>query len=88
MLYTTGSAGITACLYSMIVDGFQSQFAVNHLAHFLRTTSLLPQFEAGKPSRGVVLSSLANRQGDIQSTFNDFSNLQILCYVDYFPKAK
>jgi hypothetical protein len=25
---------------------------------------------------------------DIQSTFNDFSNLQILCYVDYFPKTK
>jgi len=47
------------------VDGFKSQFAVNHLAHFLLTTSLLPEFKAGKPSRVVVVCSLANKRGGV-----------------------
>ena len=39
------------------VDGFESQFGVNHLAHFLLTTSLVSELKAGKPSRVVVVSS-------------------------------
>jgi NAD(P)-dependent dehydrogenase (short-subunit alcohol dehydrogenase family) len=54
-----------ACPYSKTVDGFESQFGVNHLAHFLLTTSLLPELKAGKPSRVVVVSSLANKRGGI-----------------------
>ncbi len=60
-----GNAGIMACPYSKTVDGFESQFGVNHLAHFLLTTSLLPELKAGKPSRVVVVSSLANKHGGI-----------------------
>lgn len=54
-----------ACPYSKTVDGFESQFGVNHLAHFLLTTSLIPQLKEGKPSRVVVVSSLANKRGGI-----------------------
>ena len=61
-----GNAGIMACPYSKTVDGFETQFAVNHLGHFLLTTSLLPELRAGKPSRVVVVSSLANKRGGIQ----------------------
>jgi NAD(P)-dependent dehydrogenase (short-subunit alcohol dehydrogenase family) len=54
-----------ACPYSKTVDGFESQFGVNHLAHFLLTTSLLPELKAGKPSRVVVVSSVANKRAGI-----------------------
>jgi NAD(P)-dependent dehydrogenase (short-subunit alcohol dehydrogenase family) len=54
-----------ACPYSKTVDGFESQFGVNHLAHFLLTTSLIPELKAGKPSRVVVVSSVANKRAGI-----------------------
>jgi NAD(P)-dependent dehydrogenase (short-subunit alcohol dehydrogenase family) len=47
------------------MDGFESQFAVNHIGHFLLTTSLVPELKVGKPSRVVVVSSLANKRGDV-----------------------
>jgi NAD(P)-dependent dehydrogenase (short-subunit alcohol dehydrogenase family) len=53
------------CPYGKTIDGFETQFGVNHLAHFLLTTSLVPELKAGKPSRVVVVSSLANRRGGI-----------------------
>ncbi|CAF2992074.1 unnamed protein product [Rotaria sp. Silwood2] len=59
------NAGIMACPYSKTVDGFESQFGVNHLAHFLLTTSLLPELKAGKPSRVIAVSSLANKRSGI-----------------------
>ncbi|CAF0891108.1 unnamed protein product [Rotaria sordida] len=65
------NAGITACPYSKTVDGFELQFGVNHLAHFLLTTSLLPELIAGNPSRVVVVSSLANKRGGIN--WNDIN---------------
>jgi NAD(P)-dependent dehydrogenase (short-subunit alcohol dehydrogenase family) len=57
-----------ACPYATTIDGFESQFAVNHLAHFLLATSLVPQLEAGRPSRVVVVSSVANKFGGINWT--------------------
>ncbi|UJR07705.1 hypothetical protein I4U23_011990 [Adineta vaga] len=59
------NAGIMACPYSKTVDGFETQFGVNHLAHFLLATSLVPELKSGKPSRLVVVSSIANRRGGI-----------------------
>ena len=60
-----GNAGIMACPYSKTVDGFESQFGVNHLAHFLLVSSLLPELRAGKPSRVVCVSSVANKRAGI-----------------------
>ncbi|CAF2598086.1 unnamed protein product [Rotaria sp. Silwood2] len=59
------NAGVMACPYGKTVDGFETQFGVNHLGHFLLTTSLIPELKAGKPSRVVVVSSLANRRSGI-----------------------
>jgi NAD(P)-dependent dehydrogenase (short-subunit alcohol dehydrogenase family) len=50
-----------ACPYSTTKDGFESQFGVNHLAHFLLVTSLLPELKAGKPARVVMVSSVLNK---------------------------
>lgn len=66
-----GSAEITACPYSKTIDGFESQFGVNHLAHFLLTTSLIHELKAGSPSRVIVVSSLANKRGGIN--WNDIN---------------
>ncbi|CAF4597637.1 unnamed protein product [Rotaria sp. Silwood1] len=55
------NAGIMACPYSKTKDGFESQFGVNHLAHFLLVTSLLPELKAGKPARVVMVSSVLNK---------------------------
>jgi len=60
-----------ACPYAKTADGFESQFGVNHLAHFLLVTSLIPELKAGQPSRVVVVSSMANKRGDIN--WNDIN---------------
>jgi NAD(P)-dependent dehydrogenase (short-subunit alcohol dehydrogenase family) len=56
-----GNAGIMACPYSKTKDGFESQFGVNHVAHFLLVTSLLPELKAGKPARVIMVSSVLNK---------------------------
>ena len=57
-----GFAGVMACPESSTKDGFETQFGVNHLAHFLLfqllKDSLLSSSSAGFPSRVVCLSSL------------------------------
>jgi len=47
--------------FSKSVDGYELQFATNHLGHFLLANLLLDELRAGKPSRLVVLSSDAHR---------------------------
>lgn len=53
------------------VDGFELQFGLNVLGHFLLTGLLLPLLRAGNDSRVVTLSSIASRDGLI-----DFDDLQ------------
>ncbi|CAF3024938.1 unnamed protein product [Rotaria sp. Silwood2] len=65
------NAGIMAYPYSKTKDGFESQFGVNHLAHFLLVTSLLPELKAGKPARVVIVSSVLNKFQGIN--FNDIN---------------
>ncbi|KAJ3122124.1 hypothetical protein HK098_003103 [Nowakowskiella sp. JEL0407] len=55
------NAGIMACPFELSKDGIESQFATNHLGHFLFTTTLLPVIERSAPSRIVNLSSEAHR---------------------------
>lgn len=42
-------------------EGYEQQFAVNHLAAFLLTNELLPVLAAGDPGRVVVISSGSHR---------------------------
>jgi NAD(P)-dependent dehydrogenase (short-subunit alcohol dehydrogenase family) len=54
------NAGIMACPFELTKDGIESQFATNHVGHFLLTRELLPSLEKAAPSRVVNLSSIAH----------------------------
>jgi NAD(P)-dependent dehydrogenase (short-subunit alcohol dehydrogenase family) len=51
------NAGIMACPLSRTKEGFELQFATNHLGHFLLSALLVDRLRAGAPSRLVSLSS-------------------------------
>ncbi|KAH8548928.1 hypothetical protein BGW37DRAFT_504359 [Umbelopsis sp. PMI_123] len=55
------NAGVMACPYGLSKDGYETQFATNHLAHFYLTTQLLPILEQNQPSRVVNVSSAAHK---------------------------
>ena len=59
------NAGIMATPQEKTIDGFESQFGVDHLGHFLLARELLPLLVQSAPARVVVLSSAGHRAGDI-----------------------
>lgn len=63
------NAGIMTPPYYLTEDGFESQFAVNYLGHFLLTHLLMPQLRAAGTqdlhSRVINVSSCANLVGNI-----------------------
>jgi len=54
------NAGVMSCPRSTTVDGFETQFGVNHLAHFLLTNLLLPSLRKAGTARVVNVSSIAH----------------------------
>nr|XP_005590415.1 PREDICTED: retinol dehydrogenase 13 isoform X1 [Macaca fascicularis] len=64
------NAGVMRCPHWTTEDGFEMQFGVNHLGHFLLTNLLLDKLKASAPSRIISLSSLAHVAGHI-----DFDDL-------------
>ncbi|XP_035215987.1 retinol dehydrogenase 12-like isoform X2 [Stegodyphus dumicola] len=65
------NAGIAGCPKSKTEDGFEMQFGVNHLGHFLLTNLLLERIKVSSPARIVNVSSLAHIFGKIN--FNDIN---------------
>ncbi|MCH5717122.1 SDR family NAD(P)-dependent oxidoreductase [Niabella hibiscisoli] len=74
-------------------DGFELQFGTNHIGHFALTAQLLPLLRKAPDARVVTVSSIANRDGQIN--FEDLQsktlykpgkhtvrqNLQTLCLL-------
>ena len=54
------NAGIMACPYWKTEDGFEMQFGVNHLGHFLLTNLLLDRLKEAPAARIVNVSSIAH----------------------------
>ncbi|XP_077479262.1 retinol dehydrogenase 12 [Stigmatopora argus] len=72
------NAGIMMCPKWKTDEGYEMQFGVNHLGHFLLTNLLIELLKKSAPSRIVIVSSLAHEKGRIH--FNDI-NLE----EDYKP---
>lgn len=66
------NAGVYQCPYSRTEDGFEMQFGVNHLGHFLLTHLLLDLLKRSVPSRIVVVSSRLYKRGEIN--FDDLNS--------------
>ncbi|KAJ2957118.1 hypothetical protein NQZ79_g7111 [Umbelopsis isabellina] len=75
------NAGIMAHPYSKTKQGFESQFAVNHMGHFLLVNLLLDDLiQSGPGSRVVFVSSNGYRFSGVRFDDLDFKNGQ-----DYEP---
>jgi retinol dehydrogenase 12 len=66
------NAGVLMPHRQLTVDGIETTFAVNHLAHFVLTYFLLDMLRASAPSRIVTVSSITHlgarlALGDLQS---------------------
>ena len=72
-------------------DGFEMNFGVNHLGHFLLTNLLLDSLKAGSPSRIIIVSSTLhefaninrddiNSERDFPGTFKAYENSK-LCNI-------
>ncbi|KAG9486170.1 hypothetical protein GDO78_008972 [Eleutherodactylus coqui] len=66
------NAGVFQCPYTKTEDGFEMQFGVNHLGHFLLTHLLLGLLKSSAPSRIVVVSSKLYKYGEIN--FDDLNS--------------
>ena len=59
------NAGIFPPKQRFTLDGFELQFGVNHLAHFLLTNLLMDCLERSSPSRVITVSSMLHKKGEI-----------------------
>ena len=59
------NAGVFPTKLTTTNDGFEAQFGVNHLAHFLLTNDLLDCLKASAPSRVITLTSKLHKSGAI-----------------------
>ena len=66
------NAAIMACPETRVGDGWEAQFATNHLGHFVMTNSMWPVLVDGG-ARVVVLSSTGHKLSDIRYDDLQFS---------------
>jgi len=59
------NAGVMRTPYGRTVDGFETQFGVNHIGHFALTCALAPALLAGR-GRVVALASSGHRWSDVR----------------------
>ncbi|XP_075226500.1 retinol dehydrogenase 11-like isoform X2 [Lycorma delicatula] len=59
------NAGVMMSPRQITEDGYELQFATNHLGHFLFTLLLLPRILRSAPARIVNVSSIVHRIGDL-----------------------
>jgi NAD(P)-dependent dehydrogenase (short-subunit alcohol dehydrogenase family) len=77
------NAGVMACDQKQTLDGFEYQFGVNHIGHFMFTCMLVPALQAATSARVVVLSSAAHKFGAIDLEDYNFDNQQYQKWLSY-----
>ncbi|GMF23519.1 unnamed protein product [Phytophthora fragariaefolia] len=73
------NAGVMGGAYATTVDGYERQFATNHLGHFALTAQLFPLLKASAPSRVVNVSSMVHRAAP---TWNE-DDIMVTCADKY-----
>lgn len=69
------NAGVMNTPKGKTEDGFETQFGINHLGHFLLTELLLDLLKSSAPSRIVCVSSLAHAGMQKRTATIDFDDL-------------
>jgi NAD(P)-dependent dehydrogenase (short-subunit alcohol dehydrogenase family) len=82
------NAAVMACPYGVTEDGFETQFATNHLSHFLLTNLLKPKILAAPAPRIVNVSSLGHLKLAIQFDDIGFSGGKTYNIFDAYGQAK
>ncbi|MFM8564238.1 MAG: SDR family NAD(P)-dependent oxidoreductase [Acidimicrobiia bacterium] len=77
------NAGIMATPLGHTKDGFEQQFGVDHLGHFLLARELLPRLVESAPARVVILSSAGHRMGDIDLDDPNFARREYDPFLSY-----
>ncbi|PNF22118.1 hypothetical protein B7P43_G06811 [Cryptotermes secundus] len=70
VLINNAGVSVPVCQHRKTKDGYEINFGVNHLGHFLLTNLLLPRLKDSTSSRIVIVSSMLHERGTI-----DFDNL-------------
>ncbi|KAF4344915.1 oxidoreductase [Fusarium beomiforme] len=71
------NAGVMAIPYTKSADGYEMQFAICHLGHFLLTNLIMDKILASKSPRVVNISSNGHSLGPIRFADPHFSNGEI-----------
>ncbi|XP_021928779.1 retinol dehydrogenase 12-like [Zootermopsis nevadensis] len=80
------NAGVMACPQGKTEDGFETQFGVNHLGHFLFTCLLLNRIIRSAPARIVNVSSSAHDWGTMN--FEDINLEQSYTPIKAYCQSK
>jgi NAD(P)-dependent dehydrogenase (short-subunit alcohol dehydrogenase family) len=83
LLNNAGGAWFTRTLTR---DGYESTFAVNHLAPFLLTRLLLERLKASAPARIVTVASAAHRRAQLD--FDDLMNTKGYKVMEAYGRSK
>ena len=75
------NAGVMACPKGTTADGFETQFGVNHLGHFVLVNRIAPLLGPG--SRLVNLSSAGHRYSDVDLEDPNFERTPYAEFVAY-----
>ena len=75
------NAGVMACPKGVTADGFETQFGVNHLGHFVLINRLASLLRTG--SRVVSLSSSGHRFADVDLDDPNFERTPYLEFIAY-----
>jgi len=80
------NAGIMMPPRSLTPQGFESQFAANHLGHFALTGLLLDTLTAGRDARVVTVSSTLHKRGVIH--FDDLTGERKYSPLAFYAQSK
>ncbi len=80
------NAGVSTGKRQVTADGFEMDFGVNHLGHFLLAELLLPRLKASAPSRVVVVSSSVHKSAKLD--FDDLQGEREWSAIGFYGRSK